>query len=186
VSEITEISSVLDQGIQELEELEELALEEHPNFREKIPEIKAVRIFMTVHDGKCNGVIARKLEMNSWSAKQIRTFLPLTCVLGMCIFGYIYGLPVAIPAVAITLFITRMAMENIFGEPNKYTHHQVKSVVYRAFKELDFDAVDPKHIRTCSIEIELSFPRAYPFTNPQEKAYILCTLDNRGVEQLLL
>ena len=183
MSEITEISSVLDQGIQKLEER---ALEEHANFREKTPEIKAVSIFMTVHDGKCNGVIARKLEMNSWAAKQVRTFLPFTCVLVMCVFGYIYGATVAIPAVAITLFITRMVMENIFGEPNKYTHHQVKSVVHRAFKELDFDAVDPKHIRACSIEIELSFPRSYPFTNPQEKAYILCKLDNRGVEQLLL
>ena len=183
MSEITEISSVLDQGIQELEER---ALEEHPNFREKIPEIKAVRIFMTVHDGKCNGVIAQKLEMNSWAAKQIRTFFSFTCVLVMCVFGYIYGITVAIPTVAMTLFITRIAMESMFGEPNKYTHHQVKSAVYRAFKELDFDAVDPKHIRECSIEIELSFPRSCPFTNPQEKAYILCKLDNRGVEQLLL
>jgi len=176
MSEITEISSVLDQGIQKLEER---ALEEHPNFREKTPEIKAVRIFMTLHDGKCDGVISRRLEMNYWDVNLNRSFVPVVSTLSMCVFGSVfYGTPMTTIFYATTMAtlacgsfffiarITQIAMESMFGEPNKYTHHQVKSAVHRAFKELDFDAVNPKHIRECSIEIQLSFPRARAYLFP--------------------
>ncbi|MCB1110517.1 MAG: hypothetical protein KDK64_06005 [Chlamydiia bacterium] len=172
MSEIMEIgNSFLEEGLDTLEK----DLQNQKN----AVEIKAVRIFMTIQNENGQESILRTLETNTWTDRQIRTFLP-----GLCFLGVFFGTSAAFFLSVVSMCITRIAMEKIFGEPNKYSRVKALSFIHQAFNELG--ALDPSRIHRYAIEIELTHPRLVPFTSPQNKTYMLYSFNNKEVKQLFM
>lgn len=131
-----------------------------------------------MHNGQHIVSYNKTHEMNSWGARQVRTFLPAVWMV-LFLTGSIYGFGGAVLA----MIATRIACEKFFGEPNRYSRQKLESVVYQIIQEFSRSDLDPDRIRRCTIEVDATLPHK-PFVGYPEKSFTLCTLDGQAVKQI--